>query len=127
MPSKLKWITIPLHLSAVAYVIVALFSALAFLGFPVMLEGSPDYEVAIMVVTMVLMVVLSVGMIIFIELVVAHLKKGKFWAWVAAICLAGLYIPSLYFPMGIFMIIGLVNEEVKEFCSKKKSIVEGGQ
>lgn len=122
MPEKMKWVTIPLHLSAVAYIVVALFSGLAFLAFPVMLESSPQSEVVIMIVTMILMVLLSVGMILFIELVVSHLKKGKFWAWIAAICLAGLYIPSAYFPLGIFMIIGLVDEEVKQFCGKKQRI-----
>lgn len=123
MPSKLKWVTIPLHFSAVAYIIIALLSVLPFLSIFGMTESvaASDFEMAIFMVTLALFVVLSVVMVVFIELVVSHLKKGRFWAWIAAICLAGLYIPSLYFPMGIFMILGLINEDVKEFCSRKKS------
>lgn len=56
---------------------------------------------------------LGVGFAVFIEIVVRELKKQKFWAWIAGICLSGLYIPSIFFPLGVMGLIGLLDGEVR--------------
>ena len=52
------------------------------------------------------------------------LKNGKYWAWIAGICIAGLYIPSAFFVLGIIMLIGLLEDDVKNFCAKKDKNIE---
>ena len=53
--------------------------------------------------------VFIVGFAVFIEIVVQALNRGKFWAWVAGLCLSGLYIPSLFLPLGVMGLIGLLD------------------
>jgi len=44
--------------------------------------------------------VMCLALIAGIEFVVYGLKKRKFWAWVAGICIFAVYAPSLFFPLG---------------------------
>ncbi|HLE03353.1 MAG TPA: hypothetical protein VI729_01900 [Anaerolineales bacterium] len=52
---------------------------------------------------------LGFGFAVFIEIVVRALNRRKFWAWVAGLCLSGLYIPSLFLPLGVMGLIGLLD------------------
>ncbi len=62
----------------------------------------------------------SLAMGIFFEIVIKNLKEKKYWSWIAALVLCGMYLTSLLFPLGIIGIIGLVDKEVKEdFFAKK--------
>lgn len=33
-----------------------------------------------------------------VEFVIHGLRRRKFWAWVAGLCIFGLYLPSFFFP-----------------------------
>jgi hypothetical protein len=112
IPNKLKWITIPMHLSAVAYLFVmVLFISLFSYG---MHDAHLDEDFLFIFNLIIVLVCLS--LIVLIEIIIVYLKKGKKWAWIAAICFCFLYIPSIYLPFGIFMIIGLIDRDVREFC-----------
>jgi hypothetical protein len=51
--------------------------------------------------------------VIFIEVVIAHIKRRRFWSWVAGIALGGLYTPSLFLPLGVMILVGLLAEGAK--------------
>jgi hypothetical protein len=50
-----------------------------------------------------------VGFAVFIEIVARALNRRRFWAWVAGLCVSGLYIPSLFLPLGVMGLIGLLD------------------
>lgn len=116
IPKSLKFVTIPLRISSILYLLIAL-GGLVFVFAPMQIED--PVEVVILRVTWALISLMSVGLTVFIEIVIKSLKKGTFWAWIAGLCLAGLYIPSAFAVLGIFMLIGLLKEEIKDFCSRK--------
>lgn len=80
----------------------------------------PKEEFFIIAATGVLTILLCVALVVFIEVTIHFLKKGAYWAWICGICTAGLYLPSLFLLLGVFMLIGLLDEGVKEHCAKKK-------
>ncbi len=65
-------------------------------------------------------VILSIGLIIVPIIVASALKQRKRWAWIASWCLTVLYLPSLFFPLGILMLMGILDKEVKEFFADDK-------
>lgn len=52
---------------------------------------------------------LALGFAVAIEVVVRGLIRRKFWAWIAGLCLSGLYVPSLFLPLGVMGLIGLLD------------------
>lgn len=119
MPEKLKYVTIPLRFSSIIYLLIGLLYGAALLFVPKESWDMPQDEFIIIAVTGVLTLVFCAACVIFIELTISFLKKGAYWAWIAAICLAGLYLPSIFILFGVFMLIGLLDNEVKEYCAKK--------
>ena len=109
MNNKLSWALISLRISAILYYLMIV----GFVMFAASLdlaEAWPRYFIAAFIVAFV----------VFLEFVIAHLKKGKFWAWVAGIAIGGLYTPSLFLPLGIFILIGLLSDESRrDFLDKK--------
>ena len=61
----------------------------------------------------------SIGMGVFVEIVIKGLKDNKFWAWVSGLIICGFYIPSLFIILGIIGLIGLLNKEVRKDFLKK--------
>lgn len=56
----------------------------------------------------------SIGIGVFIEIVIAGLKKKKKWTWMAALILCIMYIPSAFVILGVIGIIPLFKDEVKK-------------
>jgi hypothetical protein len=54
------------------------------------------------------MLVTCVALAIGIEVVAFGLRRRKFWAWVAGLCIFGLYLPSLFLPLGALGLWGLL-------------------
>jgi hypothetical protein len=59
---------------------------------------------------------IAVGVLIFflaliagIELVVYGLHRRRFWAWVAGLCIFGVYVPSLFLPLGVLGLWALLD------------------
>lgn len=115
MPAKLKQFIIPLRISSVIYALIGIIVAAVVLFVP----SESNSERIVMIVFGGTMFLVSFGIIVFNEIVIAHLKKGKFWAWIAGICISGLYIPSIFLLLGIFMLRALIDNETKAFCAKK--------
>ena len=97
---KLGRATACLHISAAVYIIagLALFALLMFddksgLGFP--------FAVGVLL----LCLALACG----IEFVVYGLRRRKFWAWVAGLCIFGFYVPTLFLPLGVIGLWGLLD------------------
>lgn len=55
------------------------------------------------------MFALCLALAVGIEFVVHGLRRRKFWAWVVGLCLFGLYVPSLFFPLGVLGLWGLLD------------------
>src|SRR5258708_18611974 len=88
-----------LHISAVLYLVVGLAM------FP-LLAGEDDSSTAIASAWFLLCLMMIVG----VEFTVYGLKRRRFWAWVAGICIFGMYLPSLFLPLGALGLLGLLDE-----------------
>jgi hypothetical protein len=100
MRHKIGLATVCLHISAVLYLIVAL------LMFPLFTAVDDTGWGLLFAIGMF---ILCLGLIAGIEFVVYGLHRRKFWAWVAGLCIFGLYAPSLFFPLGALGLWGLLD------------------
>lgn len=55
--------------------------------------------------------IFTLPFVIFVEIVILNLKRRRFWAWVAGIVIGGLYVLSLFLPLGVLILVGLLVEE----------------
>jgi hypothetical protein len=97
---------IALRISEVIYFLAALCSPFLFTAYT---EGQDQ----IGLITGVCTAIFGIGIVVFIEVVIRNLKQQKFWAWVVALCLSGLYVPSAFLPLGIMGLIGLLDPETR--------------
>lgn len=107
MRHRIGLATACLHISAVLYLLIGV-------GFFVLFMAMPEG-------TMLLQVPLAVGMLVFclilvvgIEFVVAGLHRRRFWAWVAGLCIFGIYVPSAFLPLGALGLWGLLDAGSRE-------------
>ncbi len=128
LKSKLRLVTIPLHLSTAIYAILGI----GILIFWIYAAFSSDSlyinteEKMFMNIYGFVMVTLCAVMVVAIELAAWALNKGKFWGWVLSIALAGLYAPSGFILFGVAMFFGLLADPVKVHCSvgaKNKTLI----
>ena len=60
--------------------------------------------------------------VVFLEILIVFLRKRKFWAWIAGLIIGALYAPSLFLPLGIMILVGLLAEGSRnEFGMQKKT------
>ena len=97
---KIGLATICLHISAALYVMVGL------VLFPLFLS---DDETSLGFPFAVVMLLLCLALASGIEFVIYGLRRRKFWAWVAGLCIFGLYVPSLFLPLGALGLWGLLD------------------
>jgi hypothetical protein len=126
MPKKLKYITIPLHISSILMALSIVFLIILlyldeFWGIFLFWESRDGFDLSLRLL-FVFSVMLSVGFIIVPIIVASALMKRKRWAWITSWYLTALYLPSLFFPLGIPMLIGILDKEVKEFFADDKVI-----
>jgi hypothetical protein len=120
MRDKIIFATVSLHLSAFLYFLVGL-GMLALFVFWLPFEHAAsempqrrqlgtgqrdDVGLGIGLFMFLFCLALIVG----IEVVAYGLERRKFWAWIAGLCIFGLYVPSLFFPLGAFGLWGLLDE-----------------
>ncbi|MFN7892004.1 MAG: hypothetical protein ACK5OC_17050 [Pirellula sp.] len=104
---KIGLATVSLHISAALYVIVGLLLFALFMS---------DDETGIGLPFAVFLLLLCLALATGIEFVVYGLHRRKFWAWVAGICIFGIYVPSLFLPLGALGLWGLLDSlSRKEF------------
>jgi len=90
-----------LHISAILYLLIGL------LAFPLLTALDESGEAT---PTALFLLLTCPAMVVGIEAVVYGLRRRKFWAWVVGIILFGLYVPSLFLPLGAFGLWGLLDE-----------------
>jgi thiol:disulfide interchange protein len=54
------------------------------------------------------LLVLTLALAFGVELLVTGLKKRRSWAWIVGLIVCGLYIPSLFLPLGALGLWGLL-------------------
>ena len=97
---KIGLATVSLHISAALYVIVGLLLFALFMS-----DDERGLGLPFAVVILLLCIALATG----IEFVVYGLHRRKFWAWVTGLCIFGLYVPSLFLPLGALGLWGLLD------------------
>ena len=120
-PKSLRPALLCLRISEGLYIFLAiLFGVLGPISLfgPPLDPGNPNEQMIIWGFVF-LFVFLSLGMAIFIEIVCRHLKQGKYWAWIAALILCGLYVPSLFIVLGIVGLLSLLKPETRAFFGQK--------
>ena len=106
MNPLLKPTTICLRISSIIYFLLGLIFVPL-----IVLVGMEEPVLAFMFIFFFFFTV-AIG--VFIEVVIAGLKKHKSWTWMAALILCIMYIPSAFVVLGVIGIIPLFKEEVKK-------------
>ncbi|MCC6908570.1 MAG: hypothetical protein IT430_11550 [Phycisphaerales bacterium] len=102
MTHKLTMANVCLHISAAVY---ALFAGLMWSFSEVIFEDDPEYAGVVGAALSVFCIALIIG----IEFVAWGIRRRKFWAWIAGLCIFGIYLPSLFLPLGAFGLWGLLD------------------
>jgi hypothetical protein len=101
LPHRIGLAIVCLNISAVLYLIVGVL-----MFTPLLAEGDgPLGGLPFAIGVLIFLLALIVG----IEFVVYGLHCRKFWAWVAGLCIFGVYVPSLFFPLGALGLWGLLD------------------
>lgn len=103
MGSQTRLATLAIRISLVIYYLILAGCILM----AVMFRGDP--EVPAVLLWMPAGVLLP--FIVFLECLLRALRKRKFWAWVAGLIVGALYAPSLFLPMGVMILVGLLKRE----------------
>lgn len=99
----------------IASVLYFLFAAGFVIGSTLMPKGQASVdELFVMTLTTTIIAVTSLCIIAFNEVVLHYLRKGAFWSWVAGVIVFGLYIPSIFLPLGVIGLTGLMNPAVRK-------------
>jgi chromate transport protein ChrA len=101
MHHRIGLATVCLHISAVLYVGVGLLMAAVLY--------SPPGDKLIRGVAALAVFLLCLALAVGIEFVAAGLRRRRFWAWVAGLCIFAIYLPSLFFPLGALGMWGLLD------------------
>ncbi|MFH1367587.1 MAG: hypothetical protein ABII64_00535 [Elusimicrobiota bacterium] len=101
MSKKLKYAIISLRISTIIYILIGL-------AFTIFLIAG-DKETVNAKWFVIATIILGIVLVVFVEIVIKYIKKRRFWAWVAGLCIGGIYLPSLFLPLGIFILLGLLD------------------
>jgi hypothetical protein len=107
MTHKIKFATVVLSISSVVYVLIGLF--LFALSFSAATQNKSS-TVVLNVILGTIILALAAG----VEFVRRGIIQRKFWAWVAGLCIFGLYMPSIFFPLGVSGLWGLLAKGSRE-------------
>ena len=102
MPHRIGMAVVCLHISAVIYFLLGLLM----LSLPLFSSDERSGLAGAFAIGLFVLCLVLVGGI---EFVVYGLKQRKFWAWVAGLCIFGLYAPSLFLPLGALGLWGLLD------------------
>ncbi len=103
---RIKTSIVCLRIASVIYFIIAAFSLIS-LGLI-----SEISDVAIITASAIFTFGFGIGL--FLEIIIRDLKHQRYWAWVAGIIVFGMFIPSLFFILGILGLINLLKPEVSK-------------
>ena len=104
MKHRLRMAGIALHISTVLYVLIALALVVIYFYIPNVRVNDPiAYDL------FVFLTPICIAMAIGVEFVAWGIRHRKYWAWVAGLCIFATYIPSLFLPLGVFGMWGLLD------------------
>ncbi len=120
LPPVIKKAIIALHVTAAINALAALlfFIFIIVFIFIGVSDFVPDGDMLTSIVGLVYLMMIDgilLGMAIFTEIVIHQLKQGRYWAWIAGMIISGINLPSLYFVLGLFGILGLANKTVAKY------------
>jgi hypothetical protein len=101
MRHRIGLATACLHISAVLYVII---------GFGMLLLTKVYKDEGLGLGAAIAMLVFCLVLAIGIEIVAYWLHQRKFWAWIAGLCIFGMYATSIFLPLGALGLWGLLAE-----------------
>ena len=104
----LGWVVVSFRVAAVLYLLLGGF--LTVLLIIILLKSVENVDYSLFIVVSVV----SFIMVVVTEVVIYGLRKKKFWAWVGAIMLSALYIPSIFLPLGVIALCGLLTKDVRK-------------
>lgn len=109
MKSKVHLAILAIRISTVIYALLALVFVVLTFVLPTDTDGWSPFMGYFMAAILV-------PFIVFLEILITALRKRRFWAWIAGLIVASMYVPSLFLPLGIMLFIGLLsNESRSEF------------
>jgi len=119
MPKRLQMTIVCLRISAGLYIAIAL-AVILFLCFYIKNpEGIPPDDAAILSVTGIIVAAMSIAIAIFVEIVIADLRRVRYWAWIAGLIICGIYVPSVFVVLGVLGLIGLLDAETQAAFRKQ--------
>lgn len=105
-PHRIGTALVCLHVSAGIYATLGIASPWLFAWISELDDGpGRRWGIVVGVAVLSLFAVLVAG----IELVAHGLRRRRFWAWVAGLCIFGIYVPSLFLPLGVLGLWGLLD------------------
>ena len=111
MSSKLNLAILGLRISAILYYVIIL----ACLISTIYLSGAK-------LVLPIFVALFTLPFVVFLELLMLHLRRRRYWAWIAGLVVGGLYVPSLFLPLGVMIFVGLLSDSTrKEFEQTNKT------
>ncbi|GEM_PF-5136446 len=113
LPGRLRLVVVCFRISTVLYILLGLF---AIVGPTFLIPSLPPEEAAvagIFVIFGLIFGLVSIGIAIGVEVVVWYLKQLRYWAWVTAIVISALYLTSIFLPLGILGLLGLLDAETQ--------------
>ena len=108
-PPAKSWVWLALlggHLGAAAYFACAV--ALAILVSFAVADAPSEEDAAVAVVVFGLLAAMCGGLGLIAEIITIGMHLRHKWAWFAGLVMFGLYLPSLFFPMGAMGMCGLL-------------------
>jgi len=104
MKPKLLLATVMLHLSVFLYVIIG--------AVCLVIAGTADssFEQAALTALAGSCFLLALG----VEVVAYGVHRRRYWGWIAGLCVFGVYVPSLFLPLGILGLWGLLDRSSRQ-------------
>ena len=54
--------------------------------------------------------IFTLPFVVFLEILIIHLKQRRYWAWIGGIVIGAMYAPSLFLVLGVMILWGLLSE-----------------
>jgi len=103
--AKVRITIVSLYISLIVYVLVAVVTIIESLL-------ASEFEGFVRVV-LAIMGIVSIFIVWGLTVVVKELKQQKTWAWGVALAISIFYLSSIFIPLGILGLIGLLNKDTR--------------
>lgn len=105
MNHKITTAIVCLRISQVFYILIGV-------GVP-MLMTLLDEDPIVVGIFSAVMGITTLSILVGLEVLIYGLKKRKKWSWIVGLIVFGLYIPSLFLPLGVIGMIAMMKPETQ--------------